>query len=231
MLDNPYDISLQDQINAIDSQARAAIRAAGEDPAAQAYIMSQAADSKNKVLGEQFRLNQANKAQVYQANRQALNQAQLQNLGIYDQQFVRQETAKSKTKTETIAALNSISDKIAKNKLMNRQLGIYENLYGYRFDEKGRARSINGPAQFNLYGTGKTSGGGYSNSMLGANKRFTVDPVTGEIVGVRTLTKEEMEGGLSGAADLGLLGDATKRNGGKTKKSKNGNIVKAIKNL
>jgi len=230
MLDQPYDISLQDQINAIDSQSRAAILSAGQDPAAQAYIMSQAADAKNKVLGEQFRANQANKAAVYQANRQAMNQAQLQNLGILDQQYVRQETAKSKTKAETEAALNSISDKIAKNKLMNRQLGIYENLYGFRFDDKGRAQNINTPARFNMYGTGKTSGGNYSNSMLPANKRFTVDPITGEIVGIRTLDKDELTGGASAmdaATSLGL----TQKNGGTTKKSKNGSIVKAIKNL
>jgi hypothetical protein len=230
MLDQPYDISLQDQINAIDSQARAAILSAGQDPAAQAYIMSQAADAKNKVLGEQFRANQANKAAVYQANRQAMNQAQLQNLGILDQQYVRQETAKSKTKAETEAALNSISDKIAKNKLMNRQLGIYENLYGFRFDDKGRAQNINTPARFNMYGNGKTSGGNYSNSMLPANKRFTVDPITGEIVGIRTLDKDELTGGASAmdaATSLGL----TQKNGGTTKKSKNGSIVKAIKNL
>jgi hypothetical protein len=113
---------------------------------------------------------------------------------------------------------------------MNRQLGIYENLYGFRFDDKGRAININNPAQWNLYGKGKTLSGNYSNSMLGPNKRFTVDPVTGEIVGIRTLTKDEMSGGaVSGASSLGLLD--TERNGGKTKKSKNGSIVKAIKNL
>jgi hypothetical protein len=232
MLDTPYDISLQDQLNAIDSQSRAAIRASGQDPAAQAYIMSQAADQKNKVLGEQFRFNQANKAQVYQANRQALNQAQLQNLGILDKQYERQATAKSKTKAQTIAALSSISDKIAKNKLENRKLGLYENLYGFRFDDKGRAYNINNPAQFDMSGSG--GGGGYSNSMLPANKRFTIDPVTKKIAGIMTLTKDEMAGGdsaLSAASALGLLDDDTQKNGGKTKKSKNGSIVKAIKNL
>ena len=233
MLDSPYDISLQDQLNAIDSQSRAAIRASGQDPAAQAYIMSQAADQKNKVLGEQFRFNQANKAQIYQANRQALNQAQLQNLGILDKQYERQSTAKSKTKAQTIAALSSISDKIAKNKLENRKLGLYENLYGFRFDDKGRAYNVNAPAQFDMSGSG--SGSGYSNSMLPANKRFTIDPVTKKIAGIMTLTKDEMAGGdsaLSAASALGLLDDdTTQRNGGKTKKSKNGSIVKAIKNL
>lgn len=153
MLDTPYDISLQDQINAINSQARAAILASGQDPAAQAYIMSQAADAKNKVLGEQFRANQANKAQIYQANRQALNQAQLQNLGILDKQYERQSTAKSKTKAQAIAALQSISDKIAQNRLENKTVGVYENMYKYRFGPQGQAINYNDLAQFNPAGS------------------------------------------------------------------------------
>ena len=66
MLDQPYDISLQDQINAVDAQANAAIRASGQNPAAQAYIMSQAIEAKNKIKGEEFRANQSNEAQTYQ---------------------------------------------------------------------------------------------------------------------------------------------------------------------
>jgi hypothetical protein len=148
LLDQPYDISLQDQLNAIDAQGRAAILASGEDPSAQSVILAQVADLKNKVLGEQFRMNQMNRAAVYQANRQALNQAQLQNLGILDTQYVRQETAQSKTKAEAAAALNSIADKIAKNKLENRTLGVMENMYNYRYDPQGRAYSINNPYQW-----------------------------------------------------------------------------------
>ena len=206
MLDQPYDISLQDQLNAIDGQARAAILAAGQDPAAQAYIMSQAADLKNKVLGEQFRMNQAQKAQVYQANRQALNQAQLQNLGILDTQYVRQETAQSKTKAETIAALNSISDKIAKNKLENRTAGIMENMYNYRYDPQGRAYNINNPAQFNIPELGLPD----PNLMDNGRNDGTV-PVydnKGNIISYKVVQPTKT---------------ATKK--------RNGSIVKAIKNL
>ena len=206
MLDQPYDISLQDQLNAIDGQARAAILAAGQDPAAQAYIMSQAADLKNKVLGEQFRMNQAQKAQVYQANRQALNEAQLKNLGILDTQYVRQETAQSKTKAETIAALNSISDKIAKNKLENRTAGIMENMYNYRYDPQGRAYNINNPAQFNIPELGLPD----PNLMDNGRNDGTV-PVydnKGNIISYKVVQPTKT---------------ATKK--------RNGSIVKAIKNL
>jgi hypothetical protein len=206
MLDQPYDISLQDQLNAIDGQARAAILAAGQDPAAQSVIMAQASDLKNKVLGEQFRANQANKAAVYQANRQALNQAQLQNLGILDTQYGRQETAKSKTKAETMAALNSISDKIAKNKLENRQLGVMENMYNYRYDSQGRAYNINNPAQFNIPELGLPD----PNLMDNGRNDGTV-PVydnKGNIISYKVIQPTKT---------------ATKK--------RNGSIVKAIKNL
>jgi hypothetical protein len=204
MLDQPYDISLQDQLNSIDSQARAAILAAGQDPSAQSVIMAQAADAKNKVLGEQFRANQVNKAAVYQANRQAINQAQLQNLGILDNQYVRQETAKSKTKAETFAALESISDKIAKNKLENRTLGITENMYNYRFDPQGRAYNINNPAQFAIPSVGisdpdLTDNGAPAGTVpvIGAN---------GQVTAYKVIKPT-------------------------TTKKRNGSIVKAIKNL
>jgi hypothetical protein len=162
MLDNVYDISLQDQINSIDSQARAAIRASGDNPSAQAYIMSQTADLKNKVLGEQMRINQGNKAQVYQGNRAAINDSVLKNIGILDNQQVRQATAKSRTKEQAIEALNSISAKIAQNKLETRNINTMENLYGYRFGQNDRVYNANNPYFFNSPMVGSLNPGGLS---------------------------------------------------------------------
>ena len=162
MLDNVYDISLQDQINSIDSQARAAIRAAGDNPSAQAYIMSQAAELKNKTLGEQMRINQANRAQVFQGNRAAINDSVLKNIGILDNQQVRQSTAKSRTKEQAIEALNSISDKIARNKLETRNINTMENLYGYRFGQNDRVYNANNPYFFNSPIVGSMNVGGLS---------------------------------------------------------------------
>jgi hypothetical protein len=208
MLDQPYDISLQDQLNAIDAQGRAAILASGEDPSAQSVILAQVADLKNRVLGEQFRMNQMNKAAVYQANRQALNQAQLQNLGILDTQYVRQETARSKTKAEAAAALNSIADKIAKNKLENRTLGVMENMYNYRYDPQGRAYNINNPYQWYTPTVSPTDPDLTDNGL----KDGTV-PVydnKGNIISYKVIQPTKAP---------------------KTAKKRNGSIVKAIKNL
>jgi hypothetical protein len=136
-------VSLQDQINEVTAQSRAAERLARGNPEALAMIAAQAYDAKNKIKGEEFRLNQVEKQRVAETNRQVLNEANKMNLGIMDQQYVRQQTAKSKTKEQAITALNSISDKILKNKLENRELAIYENLYGFRFGPNGQAYNTN----------------------------------------------------------------------------------------
>jgi hypothetical protein len=142
-LQTTYDISLQDQLNEITAQTRQAERLAGNNPEALAAIYGQANMAKNQVLGEQMRMNQAQKAQVYGSNINTLNQAQLQNLQTYDTQQQRQEAAKSATKATTQEALNSISSKYAQNKLENKQLGVMENMYNFRYDKSGRAINMN----------------------------------------------------------------------------------------
>jgi len=230
MLDTPYDISLNDQINAVDSASRAAIRAGGNNPAAQAQIMAQALEAKNRILGEQNRLNQTNKMQVYDKNRATLNDAQLKNLAINDQQYVRQSQAKSNTKAQTQAALSSIAAKTAQQRAANRKLAVLENMYNFRFSPSGRAYNVNSPVQFDTSGMNARRSG-LSDAGLPANKRFTIDSVTGEPVGIRTLTKEEMAGNTPSLSEINSYLD--QKNGGKTSKTKarNSSIVKALKNL
>ncbi len=217
MLDTPYDISLNDQINAIDSQARAAIRAGGNNPAAQSIIMAQAIEAKNRVLGEQTRVNQANKMGVYDKNRAMLNDAQLKNLGILDQQYVRQSEAKSNTKAQTQAALSSIADKTAKQRATNRKLAIMENMYGFRFSPSGRAINMNAPAQFNMSG----SMAGTSQRGLAPGLGYTYDDQQ-QIIGTRRIPK-------SGQPSIDEL-DGLGKNGKKIK-ARNSSIVKALKNF
>jgi hypothetical protein len=193
-LQTPYDISLQDQLNEITSQTREAQRLAGNNPEALAAIYGQANMAKNQVLGEQMRINQAQKAQVYGSNINTLNQAQLQNLQTYDTQQQRQEAAKSATKATTQEALNSVASKYAQNKLENKQLGVMENMYNYRFDKSGRAINMNPLAQFDYSGKN-------SPSQPTAPEGYEFD---------YTLKKKKSAS---------------------TKETRNGSIVKAIKNL
>lgn len=207
MLDTPYDISLQDQVNAIDSQSRAAIRAAGNNPAAQAAIMSQAIEAKNRVLGEQTRINQANKMQVYEKNRALLNDAQLKNLQILDNQYVRQAQAKSATKEQTLAALSSIAAKTAQQRALNRKMAVLENMYGYRFSPSGVIYNVNDPYFFD------TSGGFSSGQSL-----LDTDSKEKQL-SERTLSRDKY-GNITGSKEKS-----------RTTTGRNGAIVNALKNL
>ena len=139
----PYDISLQDVLNENEASFRAQQRLVGYNPAFQSQLAAQKYAANQKVLGEQFRMNQAMKDQIYKENRNLLNQAKLQNLATLDQQYQRQAQAKATTKATNQAALNSIAAKYAQNKLENRTLQVYENMYNYRFDPRFRAVNMN----------------------------------------------------------------------------------------
>lgn len=224
MLDTPYDISFNDQINAIDSQSRAFLRAAGSNPAAQAAVMAQTIEAKNKLFGEANRVNQANKMGVYDKNRAIINDAKLKNLAINDQQYVRQSEAKSNTKAQTQAALNSISAKVAQQRASNRKLAIMENLYNFRFSPSGKAISMNAPAQFNI------SGNPFNRSTMGmgslAEGYEDLLNTSGQRVGTRRIPKAD-------TSSLNDLDNFLGKNGSKTSKTKarNSSIVKALKNL
>ena len=193
-LQTPIDISLQDQLNEITAQTREAQRLARGNPEALAAIAAQAEMARNKVLGEQMRINQGQKAQTYAANIGTLNDAQLKNLQAYAVQQGKQDTAKSLTKATTQAALSSIASKFAQNQLANRQLAAMENLYNYRFDKSGRAVNMNPLAQFDL--------------------------------DIQSMTPAE----LKAMATIKEAQDK-KAKSARTVASRNGSIVKAIKNL
>ena len=212
----PSRISLQDQLNSIDAQSNAAIRAAGRNPGAQAQIMASAAEMKNKVLGEQFRMNQGAADQTYNRNREMMNQAQLQNLGILDKQYERQSIAKSKSKEIPQQALQSIASKIAQNKLENRTLGIEENRYNYRYGPNGKIYNVNAPTQFNTEGNGSIGSGTAKGSYPGY--KVVIKP---------TFVKDD---GSKESADEDLKESSSKKNGAKLK-ARNGSIVKALKTI
>jgi hypothetical protein len=191
---SPYDISLQDQLNANQGDFNAIARMTGGDPSALSALAAQKYAANSKVLGEQMRLNQANKAGVYSQNINAMNDAQLRNLNILDQQYGRQAQAKSNTKATTQGALNSISSKIAQNKLANRTLATYENLYNYRYDPRFRAQNMNPLVDF-------------ESMVKNANPE--------ELAAYSKIMEE----------------NAKKAKTAKTKDSRNGSIVKALKNL
>lgn len=219
----PGDISLQDQLNEITAQSRVAERMMQNNPEAAATLFADVANAKTKVLGEQFRMNQARKEEVYNRNRQMLNEARLQNLGILDKQYERQSVARSKTKAQALEAVKSMVAKEIQHNALNRKLGIMENTYGFRFTPQGQAFSINNPAMFNMYGSGKSTTGGLREGL-----EFIYD-ANQNIIGTR---KTGSKSNSSVANALSMLeddDDSSKKKGGKVKK--NSSIVKAFKNL
>ena len=150
LLEQPYSVSFQDQLNANQADFNALQRQMGYNPAAASALAAQKYAANSAILGQQFRANQEMQMGAYNRNRGVLNDAALKNLAILDTQYQRQSAAKSATKAQAQAALSSIADKIAKHKLENRTLGVYENMYNYRFGPKGRAINANAPMDWNI---------------------------------------------------------------------------------
>ena len=133
-------ISLQDQLNANQADFNALQRTVGYDPAALSTLAASKYAANQKTLGDQFRLNQELQNQVFNKNRDLLNDARLKNLQLYDQQYQRQEQARSNTKAVFQEAMNSIASKTLQNKLENKTLATYANLFPqYGFDRSMRA--------------------------------------------------------------------------------------------
>ena len=227
----PYDISYQDVLNENQADFNAIIKKTGYNPAAQSMVDANKYMANQRVLGDQFRANQAMKDQVYSENRNILNQAKLTNLGILDKQYERQAQALSNTKATTLAALSSLDDKIAKNKLENRTLGIYENLYKYRYDKNGRAINMNGIFQPNISTVGGVNSTQKQVPIYKADGKtidhYQLEEMTPQEI-IETQQKQEQYTAVPSLATLPINGNVQT----KTKKtSRNGSIVKAIKNL
>lgn len=216
----PYDISRNAAKNDLIAQTRQAQRLVGYNPAAQASIAAQAYNPMQQLNEQDFIDNQRMKDSVYSGNIQTLNDAELKNREIYDQQYVRQEQAKSNTKATAQAVLNSISDKYAKNKLENRTLGVYENLYNYRYDNAGRAINMNAPWQPNIPTVASNNG---------TQRQVPIYKKDGTIDHYQLEEYDPSENGGVGTPPI----NAVAKNGKSiTKKNnKNSSIVKAIKNL
>ena len=212
MLTQATSISLQDQLNEVTAQTRAAERLAQGDPSALAMIASQGQQAKSKILGEQFRMNQAEKQRVSEQNAAVLNDAQMKNLALLDQQMVRQFEGRSKTKTQAIEIAKNIADKIAKKKSENLAANVYQNMYpDYNFTSSGTA--YKNPFSIASFGPGMGRGStqGVAGGMQVGNKMLLP-------------TNYDKRGNPTNYKLIGSDDDTNKL-------VKNGAIVKAFKNF
>ena len=212
----PYNVSLNDQMASIDSQARAAIRAAGANPAAQAAIMAQANEQKNKIGGEQFRMNQAQQMGAYNQNINTMNDAQLKNLAMTQQLAEKQSLAKSATKRDTMAIANSISNKMAEYQKEKMMAKLEEQRYNYRFDPAtGMPINYNAPYQFNIPTVGAQQ---YANAGQYSPQHPARDPQGRPMVPIY-----DKHGNTTGFKEMA-------KNGAKIKAT-NGMIVQSLKRI
>lgn len=138
----PYKVSFQDRLNQNQANFNALLKANVHNPAAQSILAGQLYEANNQVLGEEFRTNQGIEADVTNKNIALLNDAQSRNLGLADTQYVRQAQTKAKVKEQNQVILDSISSKLAQNRLENRTLQVLENMYpNYAFDEKNNMKA------------------------------------------------------------------------------------------
>jgi hypothetical protein len=216
-LSTPIDISLQDILNENRATLRRQQQLVGYNPSAQSAFAAQEYGMNQRVLGEQFRLNQAERNRVYEKNRDILNQSDLTNLGILSSQADKQALAISNTKDINREALSSIASKVAENKLENRTLAVMENMYNYRYDPSFRAQNYQ-LAQWNIPGDTASRGA-----------KTTEIPVYGPD-GKTILYYKTSDSELPSTATPPI----NAKNGTSKKRRKdalNGSVVKALKNL
>lgn len=236
MLDDLYDISYQDVLNENDSDFLTAVKGT-DNPAMKANLLAQKYGANSKVLAEQFRANQSMRDKVFSGNRATLNNAQMTNLGLADKQYQRQQQALSNTKATDLEIAKSYADKYAKHALENKTLGVYENLYNYRYDKSGRAINMNAPFQPNIpyiYG----NDGKPTHKIIYAKDKKTIlgyEPVgkTTKIPSGATppiVPEENVDSESYSPIDENDI-MYQERNGGKTKKKKysQSSIVRAFK--
>lgn len=131
----PYQVSFQDRINQNSKTFNALQSTMAGNPEALATMAGQQYSANDAVLAEEFRTNQAISNDITNKNVALLNDAKLKNISLIDQQYVRQNQAKSITKQNRTNALNSISSKILQKKASNNLLNTYKNLFPhYDFD-------------------------------------------------------------------------------------------------
>jgi hypothetical protein len=175
LLPNAPTYSFQDQLNEITAQTRDAMRMAQGDPSALARIASEAYSARNKVIGEETKINQTEKQRILEQNTNTLNDVEQKNLAILDQAYVRGLQGKSITDATNRAIANSIAAKYAQNKLENMEMTARENLFPkFNFTEEGRI--YKDPLAFTNFGpgmgTGSSGQGDVTGGMTVGGKRF-----------------------------------------------------------
>ncbi len=191
----PYQVSFQDRRNLNNQTFRAVSQRLGDNPGALSQLASQKYEADNQVNADEFRTNQQINNEITNKNIGLLNDTQGKNLTIADQQYIRASQAKSNTKAVNQAVISSISSKIAQNKLENRTLQTYENLYPhYRYDNQYQLQKEGAPGGEYLNTSGVGVGGGNNGTAPGYDSRTRVNyDNTGKMKSYTRINQSELD--------------------------------------
>lgn len=155
-LKEAYQVSNQDAINQnVATLNRLAQNL--DNPEAMSTLAGQLYEANQRSYADEFRQNQAVGTDIYNQNVDTLNQSLQTNMGLRDQQYVRQEQAKENASQNRKGAITSLSNKYATSRLANRTYNLDKSLHGYGYSDKtGNMEYIGPDAHVNLEGAAQS---------------------------------------------------------------------------
>jgi hypothetical protein len=185
---SPYQVSYQDMRNENTASFNAIQSTLASNPAALGTLAAQKYMADTKIGAEEFRVNQGIESDIINKNVSLRNDAQFRNLGLADQQMVRQEQARSNTKRDLFTALSSISSKVLQNELENIKTITNEALYDFRYQRNNKGQIVGvgyeGADPAFRWGTPTNT----TNQVSDATTVRTMQDAQGNIKNITTLT-------------------------------------------
>lgn len=213
MLKTPAKYSADKDRNSILSQAREAVKNAGNNPAAQSAIMASVADAMNQVGSKEQEINQQGYQGVYNDNIATVNQNRNRNAALDMDAQLKMLQAESNTDARTLSALTSLYGKEAANKRENIEynVGMAEHP-DFTFGPDGRIIKL--PRYIDFDTSGKNATASSSKKQTAPEGFEYLYDSSGN---VKTMKSKKEDNARDGKTIK--------------KKNINGNIVKAFKNL
>lgn len=142
ILENDYNLSFQNEKNAIVSAYKPALGSQANNPAAQAAISGQMAEQLANVDAKEQQFNDQNRGQIRGRNLQELRGVRDTNLQLTNDQMTKQLAGSEMHKENLFRAAQSVGTKEAQRQASNTQLKMYEQGYGWVMGPDGQYQMI-----------------------------------------------------------------------------------------
>lgn len=138
----PYQYSYQPLVNENISTFNTLAQLMRNNPSVLSNLAARKYDADARAFAQMFSQNQSQFNKVANANIDALNRAQLENLKIFDTQQVRASQARSNTKMTDEAILSSIASKILQRELEAKQIALLPQMTNYGVNAQGQLQFL-----------------------------------------------------------------------------------------